>query len=397
MLVCRLKEKRANGYGRGKGRPARRLWAGFFCEHFRRGHKMPDDYNKFRDGDHLDFEEKVADLDRQMNELRRLSSIKGIDYSAEIRRLQREQVTELKRTYSNLTAWQTVQVARHPKRPLLNDYLNLMVKDFRELHGDRCFGDDRAIITGFGQIGREKVLVVGQNKGKNTKEKVICNFGCANPEGYRKALIKMKFAEKYGIPVVTLIDTPGAYPGIGAEERGQARAIAANLLEMSRLRVPIVCICIGEGGSGGALGIGVGDRMAMLEFAYYSVISPEGCAAILWRDGSQAAQAAEALKLTSKDLYKLELVDAVIPEPLGGAHRNVHDTVYNVERYIVKTLRDLKRTKIGNLLENRYRKLRSIGTSPAEKLRRKTQAGRERVKAAIEKIPTKPKPVPAKV
>ena len=358
---------------------------------------MPDDKNKFRDGDHLDFEEKVADLDRQMKELRRLSSIKGIDYSAEIRRLQREQVTELKRIYSNLTAWQTVQVARHPKRPLLDDYLDLMVKDFRELHGDRCFGDDRAIITGFGQIGREKVLVVGQNKGKNTKEKVVCNFGCPNPEGYRKALIKMKFAEKYGIPVVTLIDTPGAYPGIGAEERGQARAIAANLLEMSRLRVPVVCICIGEGGSGGALGIGVGDRLAMLEFAYYSVISPEGCAAILWRDGSQAAHAAEALKLTSKDLYKLELVDAVIPEPLGGAHRNVHDTVYNVERYIVKTLRDLKRTKIENLLENRYRKLRSIGNSAAERLRRKTQAGRERVKAAIEAIAKKQKPVPAKV
>jgi acetyl-CoA carboxylase carboxyl transferase subunit alpha len=397
MLVCRFKEKWANGYGRVKGCPARCLWAGFFYELFHRVHKMTDDSYIFSDGEHLDFEEKVADLDRQMNELRRLSSIKGIDYSAEIRRLRREQVTELKRTYSNLTAWQTVQVARHPKRPLLNDYLNLMVKDFRELHGDRCFGDDRAIITGFGQIGREKVLVIGQNKGKNTKEKVVCNFGCPNPEGYRKALIKMKFAEKYGIPVVTLIDTPGAYPGIGAEERGQARAIAANLLEMSRLRVPIVCVCIGEGGSGGALGIGVGDRLAMLEFAYYSVISPEGCAAILWRDGSQAAHAAEALKLTSKDLYKLELVDAVIPEPLGGAHRNVHDTVYNVERYIVKILRDLKRTKIENLLENRYKKLRSIGTGPVEKLRRKTQAGRERVKAALETIPKKPKRVPAKV
>jgi acetyl-CoA carboxylase carboxyl transferase subunit alpha len=373
------------------------VWAGFFYDHFRRVHKMPDFKSKFSDGDHLDFEERVADLDRQMNELRRLSSIKGIDYSAEIRRLQQEQVTELKRIYSNLTAWQTVQVARHPKRPLLDDYLDLMVKDFREFHGDRCFGDDRAIITGFGQIGREKVLVVGQNKGRNTKEKVVCNFGCPNPEGYRKALIKMKFAEKYGIPVLTLIDTPGAYPGVGAEERGQAQAIAVNLLEMSRLRVPIVCICIGEGGSGGALGIGVGDRLAMLEFAYYSVISPEGCAAILWRDGSQAAHAAEALKLTSKDLYKMELVDEVIAEPLGGAHRNVHDTVYNVEKYIVKTLRDLKRTKIENLLQNRYGKLRSIGISPAEKLRRKTQAGRERVKAAVEKVRTKRKPVPAKV
>ena len=358
---------------------------------------MPNNSNKIGDGDYLDFEGRVADVDRQMNELRKLSSVKGIDYSAEIRRLQREQVAELKRTYSNLTAWQTVQVARHPKRPLLDDYLNLMVKDFRELHGDRCFGDDRAIITGLGQIGREKVLVVGQNKGRSTKQKITCNFGCANPEGYRKAIAKMKFAEKYDIPIVTLIDTPGAYPGIGAEERGQAQAIAVNLIEMSRLRVPIVCICIGEGGSGGALGIGVGDRMAMLEFAYYSVISPEGCAAILWRDGSQAADAAEALKLTSRDLHKLELVDAIIPEPLGGAHRNIHDTVYNVEEYVVKTLRDLKRTKVDNLLENRYKRLRSIGITPAEKLRRKTQAGRDRIKAALKAIPKKPKPVPAKV
>ena len=359
--------------------------------------EMPHKNNKIGDGDYLDFEDRVADLDRQMNELRKLTSIKGIDYSAEIRQLQQEQVAELNHVYSNLTAWQTIQVARHPKRPLLDDYLNLMVKDFRELHGDRCFGDDRAIVTGLGQVGREKVLVVGQNKGRNTKEKIACNFGCANPEGYRKAIAKMKFAEKFNIPIVTLIDTPGAYPGIGAEERGQAQAIAVNLIEMSRLKVPIVCICIGEGGSGGALGIGVGDKHAMLEFAYYSVISPEGCAAILWRDGSQAPDAAEALKLTSKDLYKLELVDAIIPEPLGGAHRNVHDTVYNVEAYIVKTLRDLKRIKIDTLLDNRYKKLRSIGIPPAEKLRRRTLAGRERIRAALKAIPKKPKPIPAKV
>ncbi|MFH1717904.1 MAG: acetyl-CoA carboxylase carboxyltransferase subunit alpha [Planctomycetota bacterium] len=348
-------------------------------------------------GDHLDFEDKVADFDRQMNELRKLSSVKGIDYSAEVRQLQRLQVAELKRIYSSLTAWQTVQVARHPKRPVLTDYLDLMVKDFRELHGDRSFGDDRAIITGLGQIGRERVLVVGQSKGKTTKQKIACNFGCPNPEGYRKALGKMKFAEKFGIPIVTLIDTPGAYPGVGAEERGQAQAIAVNLYEMSRLKVPIICIVIGEGGSGGALGIGVGDRLAMLEFAYYSVISPEGCAAILWRDGSEAPKAAEALKLTSKDLYKLELVDAVIPEPLGGAHRNLHDTVYNVEKYIVKTLRELKRIRINNLLDNRYSRLRSIGLSSTEKLRRKTKAGRERIETALKAIPAKPKRVPAKV
>jgi acetyl-CoA carboxylase carboxyl transferase subunit alpha len=357
---------------------------------------MPDNNNKISGGDYLDFEGKIAELDRQVKELSRLSSIKGIGYSAEIRRLQQEQVAEFKRIYSNLTAWQTVQVARHSKRPLLNDYLNLMVKDFRELHGDRCFGDDRAMITGLGQIGREKVLVVGQNKGRNIKEKVACNFGCANPEGYRKAIAKMKFAEKYGIPIITLIDTPGAHPGIEAEERGQAQAIAVNLTEMSRLRVPIICICIGEGGSGGALGIGVGDKLAMLEFAYYSVISPEGCAAILWRDGSQAPDAAEALKLTSKDLYKLGLIDAVIPEPLGGAHRNIHDTVYNVEKYIVKTLADLKRTKVDNLLENRYKKLRSIGNN-ANNLHKKTKAAKTQIKSIIKTLPSKSKVVPAKV
>jgi acetyl-CoA carboxylase carboxyl transferase subunit alpha len=314
-------------------------------------------------GDYLEFETTVAGLDSQIAELQKLSAQKGIDYSAEISRLQRQQVEELKKVYSNLSAWQTVKVSRHPKRPLFPNYLNLMVKDFRELHGDRCFGDDHAMITGLGQIGRERVLVIGQNKGRDIKEKISCNFGCANPEGYRKAMLKMKFAEKFNIPVVTFIDTPGAYPGIGAEERGQAQAIAYNLLEMSRLRVPIICIVIGEGGSGGALGIGVGDKLAMLEYAYYSVISPEGCAAILWRDGSQAPDAAEALKLTSKDLLKLNLIDEVIPEPLGGAHRNIHDTVYNVEKYILKTLSNLKKIPVDKLLEQRYNKIRSLGST----------------------------------
>ncbi|MHC4456392.1 MAG: acetyl-CoA carboxylase carboxyltransferase subunit alpha [Planctomycetota bacterium] len=353
--------------------------------------------NRVGNGDYLDFEGKVAELDRQMNELRRLNSIKGIDYSAEIRQLQREQVVELKRIYSNLSAWQTVKVARHPKRCLLKDYLNLMVKDFRELHGDRCFGDDHAVMAGFGQIGRQRVLIVGQNKGRTTKEKVACNFGCPNPEGYRKAMAKMKLAEKYHLPVVTLIDTPGAYPGIGAEERGQAQAVAVNLMEMSRLKVPVICIVIGEGGSGGALGVGVGDRMAMLEFAYYSVISPEGCAAILWRDGAQAPHAAEALKLTSKDLYNLGLIDSVIPEPLGGAHRNIHDTVYNVEKYIVKTLMELKRVKIENLLENRYKKLRLIGNNFANDYRSKSRTRKSKIKSAVKAAADKSKPIPAKV
>lgn len=311
--------------------------------------------------EYLPFEEKIADLDNQINELRKISSVKGIDYSVEIYRLQQKLVAELKKIYSKLTGWQVVQVSRHPERPVLCDYLKLMVKDFRELHGDRKFGDDKAIIAGLGRIEREKVMIVGHNKGKKIEEKNICRFGCANPEGYRKALLKMKLAEKFDIPIVTLIDTPGAHPGIGAEERGQAQAIAVNLQEMSRLKVPIICIVIGEGGSGGALGIGVGDRLAMLEFAYFSVISPEGCAAILWRDGSKAAEAAQALKLTSKDLLKLGLIDAVIPEPLGGAHRNIRDTIHNVEKYIVKTLSELKRLPIKVLVERRYQKLRSIG------------------------------------
>ncbi|OQA03680.1 MAG: Acetyl-coenzyme A carboxylase carboxyl transferase subunit alpha [Planctomycetes bacterium ADurb.Bin401] len=335
-------------------------------------------------GDYLTFETAIADIDSQIAELTKLSSVKGIDYSTEIRSLQREQVAEFKRIYSNLSAWQTVQVARHPKRPLLGEYLNLMVKDFRQLHGDRCFGDDAAIVCGLGHIGRENVLVVGQNKGRDIKEKIKCNFGCPNPEGYRKALAKMKFAEKFNIPVVTFIDTPGAYPGIGAEERGQAQAIAVNLMEMSRLKVPIICIVIGEGGSGGALGIGVGDRMAILEYAYYSVISPEGCAAILWRDGSKAQEAAEALKLTSKELQRLGIADSIIAEPLGGAHRNIHDAVYNVEQYIIRTLRELKRMDTDSLLAARYNKLRTIGK--AATMLEQVHADEHKIKIAVHKI-----------
>ena len=357
--------------------------------------KMADN-NNLDKSDYLDFEAKVVDLDSQVSELRKLSSAKGIDYSVEISRLKHKQANELKKTYANLTAWQSVQVARHPRRPLLNDYLEFMVKDFRPLHGDRCFGDDKAMVTGLGQIGREHVMIVGQNKGRTTKQKIACNFGCPNPEGYRKALAKMKFAAKYNIPIVTLIDTPGAHPGIEAEERGQAQAIAVNLMEMSRLPVPIISIVIGEGGSGGALGIGVSDKTAMLEFAYYSVISPEGCAAILWRDGSQAPSAANALKLTSKDLHKLALINDVIPEPLGGAHRNIHECIYNVEKYIIKTIRELKRLKTDKLLENRYHKLCSVG-SPTVPLSEKTRPARDRIKAALQAIPKRTKPLPAKV
>lgn len=324
---------------------------------------MAEKNNKNQNLQYLDFEQDIAKLDQQIEDLRKQQQENKTDNSAQIRKLQRKQTTQLNKIYSKLTPWQTVQVSRHPQRPLLGDYISLMVKDFREMHGDRCFGDGRAIITGMGQIGRDRIMLVGQNKGRDTKEKIQCNFGCPNPEEYRKALHKMKLAAKFNIPIVTLIDTPGAYPGIGAEERGQAQAIAVNLMEMSRLPVPIICIVIGEGGSGGALGIGVGDRFAILQHAYYSVISPEGCAAILWRDGSKASTAAEAMKLTGKELYNLKLADTIIEEPLGGAHRNIHDTVHNVEQYIIRTLRELKRKKNEELLEQRYQKLRQIGTS----------------------------------
>ncbi len=315
---------------------------------------------------YLPFEDKIADIDRSMAEAQQSSG--PSERLSEIRALQQQLIREIKRVYSRLSPWQTVQVARHPQRPLFQDYLNGIVKEPRILHGDRCFGDDQALVTALGQIGREKVLIIGQEKGRDIKQKIACNFGCPNPEGYRKALAKMKLAEKFHLPVVTFIDTPGAYPGIGAEERGQAQAIAVNLREMSRLKVPIVCIVIGEGGSGGALGIGVGDRLAMLENAYYSVISPEGCAGILWHDGRQADKAATALRLTAKELYRLGLIDEIISEPMGGAHRNLHDTLHTVEQYITKTLRELKRIKPDVLLEQRYAKICRIGDAQLQKV-----------------------------
>ena len=309
----------------------------------------------------LGFEKPLVDLETQIAELEHLQKNKGLDYTLDIQRLRNDLIKLTTKTYNRLSAWETVQVARHPRRPVFDDYVRLMVKDFRELHGDRYFGDDRAIITGFGRIGPKKVMIIGHNKGKTTEEKTVCHFGCAHPEGYRKALLKMKLAEKFHLPIICLIDTPGAYPGIGAEERGQARAIAINLMEMSLLRVPIICVVIGEGCSGGALGIGVGDKMAVLQFSYYSVISPEGCAAILWKNSDEAPAAAAALKLTSKDLLKLGVIDTVIPEPLGGAHRNSYETIHNVESYVIKTLQDLQRYKVENLIENRYQKFRNIG------------------------------------
>jgi len=310
----------------------------------------------------LDFEGHLAALEAQICELEGFWESKKIDFSSQIRQLNEELLHLTAQIYDNLSAWQTVQIARHPQRPVLRDYLDIIVRDFRELHGDRYFADDRAVIAGFGRIEREKVMIVGHNKGRNVKENAACNFGYPHPEGCRKALRAMKLGEKFRLPIVCLIDTPGAYPGLAAEERGQAQAIARNLMEMSRLRVPIICVITGEGGSGGALSIGVGDRLAMMQFSYYSVISPEGCAAILWKNDKQTPAAAAALKLTSKDLKGLGMLDAVIPEPLGGAQRNPREAAQNLKEYIVKTVKGLRRYRIDNLVENRYQKFRRIGS-----------------------------------
>ncbi len=319
----------------------------------------------------LDFEKPLARLEQQIHELEALQATKQVDYSLELRQLRTNYTSLLRKTYDHLSAWETVQVARHPQRPLFKDYVDLICREFREIHGDRHYGDDPAIKCGLARLAGHKVMLIGHWKGRDTKEKVRCYFGLAHPEGYRKALRCMKLAEKFGLPVVTFIDTPGAYPGIGAEERGQAESIARNLMEMSRLKTPIVSVVTGEGGSGGALGIGVADRVAMMEFAWYSVISPEACSAILFKDNEAASQLAESLKLTSKDLRQFGVIDTVVAEPLGGAHRDPHTAAHNLEQYIAKTLRDLKRYKIENLLERRYEKFRNLGVV-AESVKRPT-------------------------
>ncbi|HEY3245439.1 MAG TPA: acetyl-CoA carboxylase carboxyltransferase subunit alpha [Phycisphaerae bacterium] len=311
---------------------------------------------------YLEFEKPLLRISQEISGLESRQIEGSRDFSQDIRTLRNKLRGMTKRLYSNLTAWETVLVARHPRRPLITDYIQAFVKDFFELHGDRCFGDDKAIVTGFGRIAGHKVMLVGHNKGKDTRERLACNFGCAHPEGYRKALAKMKLAAKYGVPVVCMIDTQGAYPGIGSEERGIAQAIAVNLMEMSRLPTPIVCVVIGEGGSGGALGVGVGDRVAMFEHSFYSVISPEGCAAILWKTGEQRQRAAESLKLTARELKKLDIVDHIIPEPLGGAHRDPAAAAASLEAYLGDALRDLTRFKIETLLKRRYDRIRQIGS-----------------------------------
>lgn len=306
----------------------------------------------------LDFEKPILELERRIAEL---SEAKGRKNLKTLKILKKDLENLKREVFGNLTAWEQVQVARHPDRPQTSDYIELMMDDFVELHGDRTFSDDRAMVTGLGRIDGRRIMLVGHQKGKTTREKVACYFGCAHPEGYRKALVKMQLAEKFHVPIVTFIDTPGAYPGIGAEERGQAQIIAKNLMEMAHLKTPIVCIVIGEGGSGGALGIGVGDKMAIMEHAYYSVISPEGCAAILWRSGEHAPEAAEALKLTAPDLIKLGVADDIIPEPLGGAHRDPKKAAQALKKQIVKYLKELCKLPVDELLEARYRRVRSIG------------------------------------
>ncbi len=347
----------------------------------------------------LDFEKPVLELDRQIEKLESMlkpsngtstnpptvavppfavDQVDGLDLGAQsaappppltaaiksqIAALRAERDAKLAQIYTSLSPWNTVRVARVPKRPQTRDYIEMICKDFCELHGDRRFGDDPAMVVGFARIGSIKVLIVGHHKGRTTQEKIACHFGCAHPEGYRKALAKMKIAEKFGLPIVTFVDTPGAYPGLGAEARGQAEAIAVNMRDMSRLKTPIVSIVIGEGGSGGALGIAVADRVAMLEHAWYSVISPEGCAAILWKTANEQTNsaAADSLKLTSRDNLRLGIVDDVIAEPLGGAHRDPKKTATALERWIIDQVHVLKGHNPSSLPQRRYERFRRLG------------------------------------
>jgi acetyl-CoA carboxylase carboxyl transferase subunit alpha len=311
----------------------------------------------------LDFEKPIIELQHKLEELKKHPEAHslGVNFEDEIRQMEQKIAEMRKQIFSNLTAWQRVQLARHPKRPYTLDYLRLTFTGFQELHGDRLYAEDRAVVGGFARLGDHKVVVIGTQKGRDTKENILRNFGSAHPEGYRKALRLMRLADKFGLPIITLIDTAGAYPGIGAEERHIAEAIAVNLREMTLLNVPIIAAVIGEGGSGGALGIGVADRVLILENAYYSVISPEGCAAILWKDRAAASKAAEALKITAKDLLELGLVDEIVPEPLGGAHTDPDTTTKNLKAHLLKHLNELQAIPAAGRLKNRYEKYRACG------------------------------------
>ena len=309
----------------------------------------------------LEFEKPIAELEGKLRELRASSQGQSLDFESEIKKLDgklREKTVEI---FQNLTAWQVAQLARHPLRPYTLDYIGHICEEFHELAGDRAFADDAAIVGGLGRIDGKSFVIIGHQKGRDTKQKIRRNFGMPRPEGYRKALRLMHMAERFSLPLLTLIDTPGAYPGVGAEERGQSEAIARNLLEMSQLRVPVICTVIGEGGSGGALAIGVGDRVNMLQFSTYSVITPEGCASILWRSAERAKDAAEAMGLTAARLMEHGLIDQIIPEPLGGAHRDPKSTAENLKALVLSQVAELEKLDTDVLLTQRYEKLRAIG------------------------------------
>lgn len=309
----------------------------------------------------LPFEQDIHELEQQLSKLEQGADPATVQDA--IRRMRRELAIMKRERYANLSAWETVLVARHEDRPQTMDYVGMITDEFVEMHGDRAIGDDRAMRTGFARLADYKVMLIGHQKGRTTAERTQCFFGCAHPEGYRKALAKMQLAAKFGIPVICLIDTPGAFPGIGAEERGQSQLIATSILEMTRLKTPIVCVVIGEGGSGGALGIGVGDRVSMLQYAYYSVISPEGCAGILWKVATESTKptAANALRLTAGELLRLGVIDHVIPEPVGGAHREPRDMGNTLKTYLVRQLRELSFMSRDEILAARYAKFRQLG------------------------------------
>jgi len=310
---------------------------------------------------YLDFEQPIADLEAKIHDLRQASTGPGVNIDAELRTLQDKLRRRTAQIFRDLTPWQVAQLARHPARPYTSDYIRVMCDEFEELAGDRAFADDPAIIGGLGRINGRSVMIIGHEKGRDTRSKVRRNFGMPRPEGYRKALRLMKMAERFGLPLLTFIDTPGAYPGIGAEERGQSEAIARNLMEMAELKIPVLCTVIGEGGSGGALAIGVGDRTLMLEYSTYSVISPEGCASILWKDADKKRDAAEQLGLTAKRLVELGLVDKLVREPIGGAHRNPTQTAIRVKAVLLNQLDALEDLPVVDLVERRYQRLRGYG------------------------------------
>ncbi len=309
----------------------------------------------------LDFEQPIAELEAKIDELRYVQDDSAFDISEEIARMQKKSQTLTKDIYAKLSAWQIAQVARHPQRPYTLDYIQALFTGFEELHGDRSFADDAAIVGGMARFNDQPVMVIGHQKGRDTKDKIYRNFGMPKPEGYRKAMRLMKLAEKFGMPVFTFIDTPGAYPGVGAEERGQSEAIGRNLYMMADLRVPIICTVIGEGGSGGALAIAVGDALLMLQYSTYSVISPEGCASILWKSAEHAAEAAETLGITANRLKTLGLIDRIIPEPLGGAHRDHDGMMQNLKKALLETWRPLQNKPVTALLEARFERLMGYG------------------------------------